>query len=493
MMCPRSRRILPSVIAWLLIAASFLAAQEKALRIGELLKKYQEYGQFNGSVLVADHGTMIFKKGYGDANKEWNIPNTPDTKFRLGSITKQFTATLILQLVEQGKIRLDGKIVDYLPDYPKPMGEKITIHHLLTHTSGIPNYTNFPSFRGELSKVPSSPENFIKTFWNLPLEFEPGSKFNYSNSGYFLLGVIVEKVTGQSYARLLDERIFKPLGMANSGYDQGSPILPKRAAGYQKRGGTFVNAEHVDMSTPFSAGALYSTTDDLFLWDRALYTDKILSEKSKAAMFEPRIRTSLSPGSLDCYGYGWFIGKQQIGSSSDSVFAISHGGSINGFNSLLDRIPQSQSLIVLLNNTGGAPLGAIAQRILGILFDKPYAGAIRSLADVVRETIEKSGTEAAAARFRELSPKRSEYSLSEDEINNLGYEYLQAGKLREAIAVFRMNVEAFPKSFNVYDSLGEAYAAAGEKDLAITNYEKSIELNSKSESGIEALKKLRAK
>jgi tetratricopeptide (TPR) repeat protein len=148
---------------------------------------------------------------------------------------------------------------------------------------------------------------------------------------------------------------------------------------------------------------------------------------------------------------------------------------------------------VLLNNTGGAPLGAIAQRILGILFDKPYAGAIRSLADVVRETIEKSGTEAAAARFRELSPKRSEYSLSEDEINNLGYEYLQAGKLREAIAVFRMNVEAFPKSFNVYDSLGEAYAAAGEKDLAITNYEKSIELNSKSESGIEALKKLRAK
>lgn len=488
-----SRRIYVLAIVWLLTIVSFLTAQDKAPAIDALLKKYLEYAQFNGSVLVADHGKVIFKKGYGDANKEWNISNTPDTKFRLGSITKQFTATLILQFVEEGKIKLDGKIVEYLPDYPKPMGEKITIHHLLTHTSGIPNYTSFPSFQRELSKLPSSPVNFIKVFWNLPLEFEPGSKFNYSNSGYFLLGVILEKVTGRPYARLLDEKIFKTLGMTSSGYDLSEPVMTKRAAGYQRRGGALVNAEFVDMSTPFSAGALYSTVEDLYLWDRALYTDKILSERSKAVMFEPRVPTDPSSGSTDRYGYGWFIGKKAVGSSGDSVFTISHGGSINGFNSLLARIPQNQGLIVLLNNTGGAPLGRIAQGVLGILFDKPYGGAVRSLADVMRETIEKSGIETAVARFKELRPKKSEYALSENEINNLGYEYLQAGKLQEAIAVFKLNVEAFPQSFNVYDSLGEAYAAAGEKELAIKNYERSIELNSKSESGIEALKKLRAK
>jgi CubicO group peptidase (beta-lactamase class C family) len=487
-----SRRILALAIVFLISVVSFVAAQDKAPAIDGLLRKYQEYSQFNGSVLVADHGKVIFKKGYGDANKEWNIPNTPDTKFRLGSITKQFTATLILQLVEEGKIKLDGKIAEYLPDYPKPMGERITIHHLLTHTSGIPNYTSFPSFQRDLSRLPSSPTNFIKVFWNLPLEFEPGSKFSYCNSGYFLLGVILEKVTGKPYARLLDERIFKPLGMAHSGYDLSDPLMPKRAAGYQKRGGTFVNAEFVDMSTPFSAGALYSTVEDLYLWDQALYTNRILSEKSKASMFEPRVLTSISSSSLGQYAYGWFVGKEPVGSSGDSVFTISHGGSINGFNTLIRRVPETQGLIVLLNNTGAAPLGQIAQGILGVLFNKPYGGAVRSLADVMRETIERSGIETAVARFQELRPRTNEYALSEDEINNLGYEYLQAGKLQEAIAVFKMNVEAFPRSYNVYDSLGEAYATAGEKELAIKNYEKSIELNSKSESGIEALKKLRA-
>jgi CubicO group peptidase (beta-lactamase class C family) len=480
-------------IVSLLTLFSFLTAQDKTLKIDALLRQYQEYAQFNGSVLVADNGKVIFKKGYGDANKEWNIPNTPDTKFRLGSITKQFTATLVLQLVEEGKIRLDGKVADYLPEYPKPMGEKITIHHLLTHSSGIPNYTGFPNFRRELSKLTSAPADFIKVFWNLPLDFEPGSKFSYSNSGYFLLGVILEKVTGKSYARLLDEKIFKPLGMANSGYDVSGTVIPKRAAGYQKLGGKFINAELIDMSTPFSAGALYSTVEDLFLWDRALEGDKVLSSKSKALIFEPRIRTSISSGSLERYGYGWFIGNEPVGSSGDSIFAISHGGSINGFNALIGRFPGTQSLIVLLNNTGSAPVGAIAQGILGILYDKPYGGAVRSIADVMRETIDQSGSVSAAARFKELLLKRNDYSVSEDEINNLGYEYLQAGKLSEAIAVFKLNVEAFPKSSNVYDSLGEAYAAAGEKDLAIKNYEISVQLNPKSEGTLEALKKLKAK
>jgi CubicO group peptidase (beta-lactamase class C family) len=174
-------------------------AQDKARQIDDLLSKYNEYGQFNGSALVAENGKIIFKKGFGQANMEWNIPNQPDTKFRLGSITKQFTAFLIVKLAEEGKIKLDVPITTYLPDYPKENGDKITIHHLITHTSGIPNYTSVPNFLKEKSRNPSSPEEFVKTFNKLSLDFKPGEKFSYSNSGYFLLGYIIEKITGKTY------------------------------------------------------------------------------------------------------------------------------------------------------------------------------------------------------------------------------------------------------------------------------------------------------
>src|SRR5437764_5438582 len=166
-------------------------AQDKAAKIDQMISLYQKYGQFNGSALVADNGKVIYKKGVGLANMEWDIPNAPDTKFRLGSITKQFTATLILQLVEQGKIKLDGKITDYLPDYRKDTGDKVTIQHLLTHTSGIPNYTSRPDFMTKISRDPYSVSDFVKKYASDDLEFEPGSKFSYDNSGYFILGAII--------------------------------------------------------------------------------------------------------------------------------------------------------------------------------------------------------------------------------------------------------------------------------------------------------------
>jgi CubicO group peptidase (beta-lactamase class C family) len=206
------------------------------------------------------------------ANIEWAIANAPDTKFRLGSLTKQFTAMLIMQLVEGGKLKLEGKITGYLTDYPKATGDKITINHLLTHTSGIPNYTGLPAFQETLSRNPYKPTDFIKQFSDLLLEFEPGSRFAYSNSGYFLLGVLIEKVTGKTYENVLQESIFKPLQMNNTGYDVFTTILPKRAMGYEKRGLNYVNAPYLDMSIPYAAGSLYSTVEDLALWDQALYS-----------------------------------------------------------------------------------------------------------------------------------------------------------------------------------------------------------------------------
>ena len=192
------------------ITATNVSAQQNAKKIDLLMKQYDEYGQFNGSVLVAENGKVIYKKGFGMANMEWAIPNQPDTRFRIGSVTKQFTATLILQLVEEGKIKLDGKITDYLTDYRKDTGDKVTIHQLLNHTSGIPSYTSRPNFLAEVSRNPYSVADFVKTFASGDFEFEPGSKFSYNNSGYFLLGAIIEKVTGKTYETVLIGSRLKP-------------------------------------------------------------------------------------------------------------------------------------------------------------------------------------------------------------------------------------------------------------------------------------------
>ena len=209
----KTARLFALFIVALITATNALAQQNVQKEIDGLLKQYYDYGQFNGSVLVADKGKIIYEKGFGMANMEWAIANQPDTKFRIGSITKQFTAALVLQLVEEGKIKLDAKLTDYLTDYRKDTGDKVTIHQLLNHTSGIPSYTDNREFFREHSRDPYGVADFVKKFASGDLEFEPGSKFSYNNSGYTLLGAIIEKVTGKSYETVLTERILKPLGM----------------------------------------------------------------------------------------------------------------------------------------------------------------------------------------------------------------------------------------------------------------------------------------
>lgn len=455
-------------------------AQSKAEKIDALIQQYVANKQFNGSVLVADKGQVVFKKGYGMANREWNVPNAPDTKFRLGSITKQFTAMLIMQLVEKGTLKLAGKVTDYLPDYPKATGDKITIHHLLTHTSGIPNYTSFPGFFQTKSREPYKPDAFLKTFADMPLDFEPGAKFSYSNSGYFLLGAIIEKVTGKSYADVLSENILGPLQLNDTGYDLSSPILSKRAAGYEKQGAGYVNAPYLDMSIPYAAGSLYSTVEDLYKWDQALYTNKLLSASGKATMFTPF---------LSHYAYGWGVGKTKIGNQKDSLQLIEHSGGINGFNTIISRNPMDKQLVVLLNNTGSAPLGAMKQNILRILYDQPVEAPKKPITDLVRQSVRTEPVAKTRERFNAWKADKA-YNLNEDEMNALGYELLSDGKLSEALAVFNLNADSFPNSYNVYDSRGEAYMKAGDKAAAIKDYKKSLELNPRNTNGIAMLKQL---
>lgn len=481
----RFLKISSVVVLTLLIACNSIYSQDKAEKIDQLIQKYHEYGQFNGSVLVSQAGKIIFKKGYGLANREWDIANDPNTKFRLGSITKQFTSMLIMQLVAEGKIKLDEKMTTYLSDYRKDTGDRVTIHHLLTHTSGIPSYTAFPNYSIDISRNPYSVGDFVRKFCSDTLLFQPGSRYSYSNSGYFLLGAIIEKVTGKKYETVLKKRIFNPLGMNNSGYDHHKTIIPNRATGYGKTMDGYVNSRYLDMSVPFSAGALYSTVEDLYLWDQALYTENLLSDDYKALMFKPFINN---------YAYGWGVRIIPLTESEDSLQVISHSGGINGFSSLITRLVDDKNLIVLLSNTGGTNLRGMNLGIINILYNKPFRQPEKSIAEVLYKMILKKDITAAITQYHDLKDKNSDiYNFRESELNRLGYQLLGNAMIDEAIEIFKLNIEAYPASFNVYDSLGEAYMKDGQNELAIQNYEKSIKLDPKNSNAVEMIKKLKKK
>jgi len=457
-------------------------AQDKAAEIDKMMQLYHDYGQFNGTVLVAENGKVIFKKGYGLANMEWNIPNKPNTKFRIGSITKQFVAMQIMQLVQEGKIKLDGKLIDYLPEYRKDTGELVTIHHLLTHTSGIPTYTGLPGFWSDSTRNHYEIDYMIKNFHSGDLEFEPGSDYKYNNTGYFLLAVIIEKITGKSFEENLQERIFTPIKMKNSGVDRNERLLDNRANGYMKQGTEYLNEPYFYMLNALGAGDIYSTVEDMYLWDRALYSKKLLSEKYKKIMFTPF---------LDNYAYGWGISKVALGESTDSVDVIAHSGGINGFNTRIFRLIKDNHLVVVFNNTGATNTSGICNSITNIIYDEPYELPKISIAETIGKTISKSDVESAIKQYHDFKTNRKdEYNFEEYELNTLGYQLLAMEKVKEAIEILKLNIEEYPEAFNPYDSLGEAYMIDGQKDLAIKNYAKSLEINPKNTGAINMLGKI---
>ncbi len=252
----------------------------------EVVRGYVNGQTFMGTVLVARGGDVILSKGYGSANLEWDIPNSPATKFRLGSITKQFTAASILLLAERGKLTLDDPIKKYMPDAPAAW-EKITIFNLLTHTSGIPNFTtNLPEYKSlQLTDAPVAKS--IATVRDKPLDFPTGERMSYSNSGYLVLGYVIERIAGASYEKFITDNIFTPLGMKDSGYDSNIAIIPRRAAGYAPSPAGPINAGYIHMSIPHAAGALYSTTEDLLRWEQGLFGGKVISAASLAKMTTP--------------------------------------------------------------------------------------------------------------------------------------------------------------------------------------------------------------
>lgn len=341
----------PVVLALVFTASiTTCRAQDTTSRMEQLVQSYVGGKHFMGSVLVAQGDHTLLNKGYGSANLEWGIPNSASTKFRIGSMTKQFTAAAILLLEERGKLKTDDPVKKYIPDAPAAW-DKITIFNLLTHTSGIPNFTSFPDYHSS-EAISTTPEKLVARFRDKPLEFQPGEKWNYSNSGYVLLGYLIEKISGRSYKEFLQENFFKPLGMNDSGYDSNSAIILHHASGYTPTESGPEPAGYIDMSIPFSAGALYSTTEDLLRWEQALFAGKVLSAESLKKMTTP-FKSE--------YAFGVFVHGAHNGYT-----VIEHGGGIEGFNTQMSYCPDDKLTVVVLGNLNGSAPAEIAEKLMAV-------------------------------------------------------------------------------------------------------------------------------
>ena len=310
-----------------------------AAKIDAVLAEVYKPGEPGAAVIVRKDGRTVFRKGYGMANLELGVPVEPGMVFRLGSITKQFTSVSILLLAQDGKLGLQDEVTKFLPDYPT-QGRRITVEHLLTHTSGIQSYTEMPEWLPLWRKDFTVPE-LIDVFKDKPMQFEPGRDWAYNNSGYILLGAIIEKVAGKSYEAFVEERIFRPLGMRSSFYDITERIIPRRIPGYHEGKDGFINAPYLSMTQPYAAGSLLSTVDDLALWSDAVFSGKLIDKKWLDKAFTPY---KLQNGESSGYGYGWFV-ADFAGHRS-----IEHGGGINGFSTYEMTFPEDSLFLAILTN-----------------------------------------------------------------------------------------------------------------------------------------------
>ena len=437
--------------------------KDKVTVIGQYLDACFQRELINGTVLIAEKGNVLLKKSYGPANSEWDIPNSADTTFYLNTLSQQFTAAIILKLVEEGKLKLDGTLSDYLPDYREDTGKKVTIHHLLTHTHGIRDL--------EFPRLPLintfTVKQFVKQYLNTDLEFEPGSQFKYSTyAGYTLLAAIIQDVIGKPYEQVLHEKILQPLKMKHSGFIHHGVVLKKRASMYLNTTG-----ERKTEFFKFScngANGMYSTVDDLLLWDRALAGTALFSDKTKELMYKEHVPSSQS-GST---GYGWNIVKL----TSENMKKRIAWQTGSGYSAIW-RILDDDIVIISLNNKICGQLLEMCIGVTNILFKRPGILPKRSFIDTLNKVIAREGIQAAIQKYNELrQDKPNEYNFDESELNILGNYLLSINKIAEAVEIFKLNLNSYPNSWFIYARLGEALVKGNNIKLAIQFFETAVKL-----------------
>ena len=456
--------------------------------IDELCQATAETGLFSGAVLVSVDAKIIYQQAFGYANREWNVPNTTDTKFRIASVSKPFCSTVVLQLVQEGKLQLTDTVSSFLPYYRKDIGERVTIHHLLSHQSGIRDFTSSFNYRSEISRQSYRKDEFIEKFCSGELEHEPGTIYSYSNAGYVILGRIVEKVTRKSFEQNLQERIFNPLKMDNSGYDRNQTIILKRASGYTYGPFGIENSEYLNMETsPGAAGALYSTVEDLFLWDRALETNQILNEKYRKLMFTPNkdVPEVKAAGGRphSRYGYGWNIYKRTHPVTKKGFQVITHGGAINGFRAMFIRIAEKDALVVVLSNQGDEfgqsrvwnEVVRLSYELMNIATDQPYrmpASPGLTQEQRVYELAKTQSVEAAMKWFQEKGKKSAWGGAN----LSVAKQLIQDGRIDDGIQLMEFDITQTPGKIWLFRNAARASLENGRPEKARQFVQQGLEL-----------------
>jgi len=472
----------------LMYSAVALAQQPPtADELRRLVDSYADHRGFNGTVLVARGDQVLLRAAYGQANVEWATPNRVEGRYRVGSLSKPLVATLTMQLVQQGTLRLDGTLGEYLPAlYAGTPAAEVTVAQLLSHTSGladVPGRYTDPWWQ-TAARRSYAPMDFAREWIKPALLESPGQQWRYNNNGFFLLGLLIEQTTGRPLADNLQERIFAPAGMAASGVFNGRSVLERLAEGYTRTAdGSLVQPQWIDPSVSFAAAGIYTTVDDLYRFDRALYGERLLSHDTRRQMLTAQ---------ASHYGFGWNVDDWTLPDGA-RLRVVSHTGSVPGYQSYYLRSESHEDCVIILDNFWqGALVLTMGQDLMEVLNGKPMQPAKRSLDDLLTPIAYHQGLKAMTAAYEGLGVHRDDYDHSEKALNALGYKFLRAGRKDEAVSVFEWGVAAYPGSANTHDSLGEAYRAAGQLDAARESYRTALKLDPASRSARAALEAMGA-
>lgn len=469
------------ILFFSLSIGQILFAQNKTAKLSVIMKAYHDYNMFDGAVLVAENGKIIYKDAFGLANREWNIPNKADTKFMIGSVSKPLTATLLLIQVQKGLLGLDKTIEDYLPEFKNKPAAKVTIRQLLAHTSGIPNYDIIKDFFPRISRQYFTREEYLKVFIDSALAFAPGTHYAYSSWGYFTLGYIMERVTNKSYAQLMSDDIFKKIKMDNSGSYYHTQIVPDRATGYDYSFGGYTSSDFRDQSNTMGTGDIYSTVEDLYKFHMALSNNTLLNKELTTEMFAPGIDVAK-------YGYGWF-NKQFKYTPTDSVVSNFHLGMTDGFISFIRRIPSTNSLVVILCNSSPTDFFGITNNLFRVLYNKPI-DLKQPVHKKMEIYIQQIGAVKAIDEYKKMKADSEHYYVDWISMNFIAQQLLTLKRYEDAEVISENNVTEFPDKDLVMVTMGNIYLAAGKKEEAIKFYKKALQITPVYEEAKNRLKEL---
>lgn len=442
-------------------------------KIDSLVTAYADLGLLNGVVLVADHGQTVYQRAFGLANREWGVANTVDTAFNIGSLTKPLTATLVLKLVAEKRIDLDAPISRYLPWYRKDQGDRVLVRHLLSHSSGIPSFTSNPHL-AEFDHNRHDPRQFACAYCSGDLDFQPSERYAYSNSGYYLLGCIVESVEGAPFGDVMSKRLFEPLRMARSSFSLQARLIPHRACGYIPTLDSFAPITLPDASVLYSTGGIVSTAADLLRWETGLNGDAYLPKEIR----EASVTRQISARDFS-YGFGWFLDECKLPQSGRSLRVASHGGEVDGFQCIVFRLLDDQRTIIILNNTGPARLLEMAREITNVLYGEPSHPPVKPLTVELELALARSGVDAAyqlyQAKKGQIDPRAD---VRPQDLSVRGFYLMRLGRTTEATMLFQLLERLFPPiEARDHLDLGQIFASLGQLERARLHFDQALALS----------------